>query len=202
MPSPAILFDIGNVLVRFDFALAVRKLEPLCDLPADLILDTIQTAKLGYEDGQLGDDEFIRRATELLGFKGGAGEFVEAWNSIFFNNPAMEQEVAALADRVPLWLLSNTSEIHLQKLFRDFNVFRHFRGGVFSHRARCSKPSPKIFQRVIEECELTPERTFFVDDLEANIQTARELGFHTHHYRHDRHAAFQTALADWLRIAE
>ena len=30
-------------------------------------------------------------------------------------------------------------------------------------------------------------KTFFIDDLLPNIETARALGFNAHHYHHDRH---------------
>ena len=41
---------------------------------------------------------------------------------------------------------------------------------------------------------ITKIETLFIDDLAANIATASELGFQTHHYHPDRHHELLAAL--------
>jgi putative hydrolase of the HAD superfamily len=109
----------------------------------------------------------------------------------------MEQSLAALAGQVPLYLLSNTSGLHKDYLLRTFPIFRHFADGVYSYSARSSKPEEAIFQQAIERFDLDPALTFYVDDLEPNIATARRLGFDAFLYDLNRHDLFEAALEAW-----
>ena len=100
----------------------------------------------------------------------------------------------ALHQKFPLFLLSNTNDMHVEGLFRDFPVFQHFKGGTYSHLARASKPHRAIYEIACNSHGLDPQTTFFIDDLAANIATARELGFHAHHYHPDRHEELLAAI--------
>ena len=61
----AFLFDIGNVLVRFDFSRAARAVAPLCDVAdAAEALQRMDAVKHGYEDGQVSRAEFLRTALD------------------------------------------------------------------------------------------------------------------------------------------
>jgi glucose-1-phosphatase len=184
----AFLFDIGNVLVRFDFPKAYRALAPLSGVEhTPDLLARIETVKLRYEDGQLSRAGFLRDVFEFLQFRGTESDFLAAWQGIFTANEPMVALVRALHGRFPLYLLSNTNCMHVEGLFRDFDFFGLFTGGTYSHVARASKPERRIFEIACEEHGLSPETTFFIDDLPANIATAQLLGFHTHEYHPDQH---------------
>ena len=101
-----------------------------------------------------------------------------------------------LHGRYPLFLLSNTNDMHREDIVRRFPFFARFAGGVFSYEVTCSKPDPRIFQIAIERCALEPARTFFIDDNLANIDAARALGFQTHHYDFARHEELLAALRE------
>ncbi len=182
------LFDIGNVLVRFDFSKAVRALAALSDVSDESeVLARIETVKIAYEDGQLPRTDFIREIISILKYRGTETELVAAWQDIFTANEPMHDLVRKLRANFPLYLLSNTSDIHVEGLFRDFDIFRNFTGATYSYVVRASKPHPPIYQIATLEHGLVPAETLFIDDLAANIATAKELGFQTHHYHPDRH---------------
>jgi putative hydrolase of the HAD superfamily len=182
------LFDIGNVLVRFDFSKAVRALAALSDVSDESeVLARIETVKIAYEDGQLPRTDFIREIISILKYRGTETELVAAWQDIFTANEPMHDLVRKLHANFPLYLLSNTSDIHVEGLFRDFDIFRNFTGATYSYVVRASKPHPPIYQIATLEHGLVPAETLFIDDLAANIATAKELGFQTHHYHPDRH---------------
>jgi hypothetical protein len=84
---------------------------------------------------------------------------------------------AKLAATAPLYLLSNTNDMHVEALLRDFEVFAHFSGATYSHEARASKPHKRIYEIACERHGLVPAETLFVDDLAANISAAVDLGF-------------------------
>ena len=191
----AFLFDIGNVLVRFDFSRAVRAVAALSDVADEAdALHRIEAVKLDYEDGQVSRAEFLREAFRILGYRGTEAQFIAAWQGIFSENEPMTALVRALHGRFPIFLLSNTNDMHVEGLFRDFPVFGHFTGATYSHEAKASKPHRSIYEIAARTHGLEPGATFFIDDLAANIATARELGFHTHHYRHERHGELLAAI--------
>lgn len=193
-PIRAFLFDIGNVLLRFDFAHALRALAAHCDEEEPTaVLARLEDVKLAYEDGQIDRASFLRAAFQALRYRGLEPDFIRAWEEIFEPNEPMIALVEQLHGRFPLYLLSNTSDIHRDYVFRQYPFFARFSGGVYSYLARRSKPGREIFEHAARELGLTPETTFFIDDLQANIATAQALGYICHHYHHERHDAL---LAD------
>ncbi len=197
MPSPAILCDIGNVIVTFDFSIAASRLAAQSDADAGTVLDRLHHLKLPFEDGRMEDDEFIARAIAEIGFRGNAEEFARVWCEIFAANEPMASTLRQAAADLPLFLLSNTSGLHKDYLFASYPVFGLFQDGVYSYSARSSKPERKIFELAIEQLGLEPAQTFYIDDLSANIDTAHALGFTVHHYDPHRHGELDTALDRW-----
>ena len=194
----AFLFDIGNVIVRFDFSRALRAVASLSDVPDEAAaLARIDAIKLIYEDGRMSRDEFLSQAFALLNYRGTREQFIAAWQDIFWANEPMHALIRSLHGRFPIHLLSNTNDMHVEGLLRDFGVFRCVTTGVYSHEVQASKPHPRIYEIACEKCGIEPATTFFIDDLAANIEAARDAGFQAHHYHHDRHDAL---LAD-LRAA-
>jgi HAD superfamily hydrolase (TIGR01509 family) len=102
-----------------------------------------------------------------------------------------------LKESSPLYLLSNTSELHLTYLEERFQILQHFADGVYSFRVQCAKPGRKIFEVAAKQFGVTPPRTLFVDDLAPNIESAADFGFHTIRYDWKRHAAFRKRLGEF-----
>jgi len=198
----AFLFDIGNVLLRFDFSLALKRLGAESEVhdPAE-VLARIDRVKVMYEDGQIDRASFLRGVFDVLRYRGTEAAFIAAWEEIFEPNEPMIALVERLHGRFPLYLLSNTSDIHRDYVFRRYPVFSRFTEGTYSYAVRASKPGPEIYQHAIRTHGLDPAGTFFIDDLLPNIETARSLGFRAHHYHHDRHGELEKELAG-LGIAE
>lgn len=198
MPCPVFLSDIGNVLVTFDFSIAARRLAERSAFPAETVLGQLDALKLPFENGGMDGPTFVKKAMEVIGFTGAAAEFETIWCEIFALNHPMALSVERLVgSEVPRYLLSNTSDIHLNHLRRAFPVFSHFSDGVYSFSAQSSKPEEGIFRQVIERFELEPASTLFVDDLPRNVETARRLGFWTVHYDPRHHRAFEDELERW-----
>jgi putative hydrolase of the HAD superfamily len=192
----AFLFDIGNVLLKFDFSVALRKLAAQGEVAEMVdVMARIDQIKLAYEDGQMDRAAFLRGAFDVLRYRGTEAEFIAAWEDIFVPNAPMVELVEKLHSRFPLYLLSNTSDIHREYVFRHYPFFRRFSAGTYSYEARTSKPGKAIYEVAQRQLGLEPVSTFFIDDLLPNIETARALGFVTHHYHYDQHPALLSQLA-------
>lgn len=191
----AFLFDIGNVLLRFDFGIAERRLTERSRRGAT-DFRPIDALKSDLESGRIDDDTFVRTAMDELAFEGTPAEFATIWQEIFLANDPMVALVEALAPRFPLYLLSNTSGLHLEYILREFPFFGRFRGGVYSHVAGTEKPDEAIYHQAIDAFQLDPARTIYIDDLPANAEAGRRIGFLTHRYSPDDHDALLGFLAD------
>ena len=159
MKIEALIFDIGNVLVLFDWRPFINKLQAAS---SNLTTDAEKKFReliLRYEIGEMSGEVFTRLATRTIGFQGDEREFVVIWNGIFSSNPPMEQTILGLKERFPLFLLSNTSDLHLTFLIQNFKVLQHFADGVYSFRARCAKPGREIYETAIRQFGLKPEKT-------------------------------------------
>jgi putative hydrolase of the HAD superfamily len=168
-----------------------------CPHPAETVLTLFEDIKGPYEVGRIDDAEFVREGMRLTGFTGTAEEFITIWCEIFTENLPMRQSLSAIAGEVPMYLLSNTNGLHKDHFWRTYGIFEPFADGVYSHEARCSKPGEEIFRHTIEKFDLDPARTFYVDDLLPNIDTAARLGFRTFHYSYAKHREFEASLAEW-----
>ena len=190
----AFLFDIGNVLLRFDFSVAIQRLEHRMDQKSGNLLATIEPIKVAYESGQIDRVVFLQQLGEVIRFTGTEPEFVSAWEDIFSENAPMIELVEALHGHYPLYILSNTSDLHVEFIQRKFPVFQLFDDAVYSFRVKSMKPSEEIFEAAIHQLGVVPHETVFTDDLAPNVIAARELGFHAIQYDPADHAAYVREL--------
>ena len=190
----AFIFDIGNVLLPFDFTIALRRLREKSDV--DSLVRAMEPVKFAYESGAIGRAEFLERMRAVLQYTGTEAEFVAAWEDIFTENRAMLELVRALHRHYPLYLLSNTSDLHMDYVTRKYPVFGLFKDGVYSYRAKCFKPDRRIYEIALQQFGIAAGETLFIDDLQPNIDAARALGFHAIRYDHNEHGDFVEKLAE------
>ena len=187
-----ILFDIGNVLLRFDYKEALHALIPAELGDAAERLRLLDVKRDDLESGRIDAASFTAWALETLGSRASAAEFIDAWRSIFTPIPETWQLAEKwAADGHRLILFSNINPIHHPWIYEAYPVFAHFHGAVMSHEIGCMKPLDGFYQTAIEAYQLVPEETFYIDDLPANIEAGRRYGFHCHQYDHQDHAALE-----------
>ena len=106
----------------------------------------------------------------------------------------MTRLVEAFHGRYPLYLLSNTNDLHVEYMFRQYPVFQRFTDGVYSHVVRCFKPDRAIYEVAQRQFAVVPHETVFIDDLPANVATARALGWQAIQYDFHNHTALEEEL--------
>jgi glucose-1-phosphatase len=174
-----ILFDLGNVIVPFDFKLAYRRLEELCGCPASEVPLRIRSTGLvqPFETGQLGAEQFVREVSAVLGLRASYSEFCELWTSVFLPDTLIpEQLLARLRERHRLLLLSNTNPIHFSMIRATYPLLEHFHDYVLSYEVGSAKPASKIYQEALARAQCRPEECFFIDDMAVNVEAARQHG--------------------------
>jgi 2-haloacid dehalogenase len=83
----------------------------------------------------------------------------------------------------PLYALSNWSAEKFPLVRRKFDFFDWFEDIVLSGEMRLIKPDPRIFTAFLERIKLTAPECLLIDDSQANLEAAREMGFHTLHFQ-------------------
>jgi glucose-1-phosphatase len=190
------LFDIGRVLLDFDFETSLARLLPPNHTDPHELLTRLLERKDDFEAGVIKADDYVCWALGVIGNGATPAEFRHAWQRIFTPNEPMWDKVRQLsAAGHQLILFSNTNAIHCPWVFEEYPDFSLFDGAVLSFEVGAIKPHPLIYQHAMDIHELDPSTTLYIDDMPENIATGIEFGFHCHHYRLDDHAAFERWLS-------
>lgn len=196
------LFDIGKVIVDFDFESSLFPLAARTGRDPMSAIAPLLTRKDDFERGLMSLDDFVTEALDALGPAVKRDVFIDAWRGIFTPNRPMWQVIENLADHGHrLLLFSNINPIHWPWLAEEFSIFRHFESGTFSYRTGAIKPESAIFQYAIDRHQILPQTTRYIDDLAANVDAGRALGFRCHHYDLNDHDSFEKWLRDELQIS-
>ena len=178
----SVIFDIGRVLVRLDFTriLDYFARHGLDTGSMDGLLERIELA--AYERGEFDGGELLRRIAGL-----GDGRMTEEalhreWLGMFIPDEDMLALARGIARRRRVYLLSNIGDLHWDFLRREIDVESIGHGALPSFKARASKPDPVIYRRAEELFDLEPSQTLFIDDLVANVDTARQRGWKAIHH--------------------
>ena len=189
------LFDIGRVLLDFDFESSLSRLLPAGCVDPRERLERLLQKKDEFEAGAIEVDPYINWALEVMGSSATPKEFCDAWRSIFTPNEPMwkcVRELAAKGHR--LILFSNTNAIHCPWMFENYSEFSLFEGAVLSYEVGVIKPDVGIYTHALEAHGLHPAATLYIDDLPENIATGRSFGLHCWQYDLRDHASFE----EWL----
>lgn len=175
----AVLFDLGNVVIPFDFKLAYRRLAEHCGLKPEEIPARIRTTGLvaPFERGEIAPEPFVRDFSSALGLHLSYQEFCEWWSCVFLPETLVPEELLAnLAGRYRLVAVSNTNAIHFPLLEKNYPLLRHFHEFVLSYRVGASKPEAKIYHEAIARAQCDAAECLFIDDLAVNVEAARAHG--------------------------
>jgi 2-haloacid dehalogenase len=181
MKIDTVIFDIGNVLVKWDPSNLYRKIFPgeeerrhflhtICTME----WHTLQDAGRSPQEG----------TTELLDkypeHKEAILAFYDRWEEMF--DGAIEGTVEILKEvkekGYRVYALSNYNAELYQRTVNDFPFLDWFDGKIISSEAKMKKPDENIYRLLFERFAIDPQTAIFIDDLAANIAAASRLGLH------------------------
>ncbi|MGD0773593.1 MAG: HAD family phosphatase [Candidatus Solibacter sp.] len=175
----AILFDLGRVLIDFDFRRGYRALEGLCPYTAEEIPRRLAGTGLvdRFETGLVEPREFVDQMCGILDLQVDYDQFRRIWSSIFTDPLIPESMLEGLGRRYPLVLVSNTNALHFEMLRETYHpLLRHFDALVLSHEVHAMKPRVEIFQAAVDLAGCRAEECFYTDDIPAYTEAARRMG--------------------------
>ncbi len=101
----------------------------------------------------------------------------EEFRNHYIHDDVMEIVKQLKNIQMPLAVLSNTVAEHALYLTQK-GIYDEFDELIFSYQVNKRKPDPEIYLLALEKVEAAPHETFYVDDLQVNIDAANALGMH------------------------
>ncbi len=190
MKIKTIIFDLGGVVLDIDPQLSINEFKKL-GLKDDSLFknnEFIDNVIRKFEKGILTPEVFRKRIREYTGLDLTDQQIDDAWNAILYDIPAERIKVLEeVKKNYKILLFSNSNEIHYDLYVRDLQLrfgYREFDDlfdkAYFSFDMHLSKPDVDGYEYIMYQNNLIPEETLFIDDLPANLKTAKSLGWKTY----------------------
>ncbi len=176
-----IAFDLGNVLISFDYQIVVNKFNRIKPGLGDKFYKLYQdnyNIHRDFEKGKIHTEEFLTIMLEWLEGKVIGKQFCKIYSSLF----SVNQEVVDLLPvlkrkKYKLVLLSNTNPIHKKYGYQHHNFLNYFDKLILSHEVKAIKPEKKIYQAVQEFTRQPASNHFYIDDILEYVNSAKNLGW-------------------------
>lgn len=185
-----IIFDYGNVIFEIDFKRAQNALLQCGILNVEEFFAHKKHNTLfnDFETGAISNAEFrqgIRLAARNEALTD--AEIDAAWNSLLVGVPENIHDVLlGVKEKYRTFLLSNNNAIHFEWIMKYLKETHQlesndgfFERTYYSHQMRLRKPDVTIFNQVINENNLIPDETLFIDDSPQHIEGAKAAGLRT-----------------------
>jgi FMN phosphatase YigB (HAD superfamily) len=175
-----VVFDLGKVLVDFDYGIAARHLAARCKVTANEINHYIATSPLlfRYETGLMTREAFYSEVCSATGFGGDIEDFASFFSDIFTEIRPMVELHGALRKRgVPTYIFSNTNDLAIGHIRRNFPFFSNFDGYILSYEVQAMKPDAKIYEALEKMSGRRGAEVLYLDDRSENVEAGAARGW-------------------------
>jgi len=180
-----VIFDLGGVLIDWNPRHLYRKLIPDAD-QMEAFLTTLCSSE--WNESLDAGRSWHDAIAELVAREPAQRPLIEAyrqrWPEMMAGSIDATVAIArALKQRnVPLYALTNWSAETFPYAQQRFEFLHWFDGIVVSGVERTVKPSPAIFEILLQRYDIDGNSAVFIDDSLRNVEAARALGIDAHHY--------------------
>jgi FMN phosphatase YigB (HAD superfamily) len=176
----AVVFDLGKVLVDFDYWIAARRFAARARMSALELMSFMVTSPLfvRLEKGLLTTEQFYHEVCAATGFSGSIAEFTNFFADIFFPIEPMVELHAALRQRgTPTYVFSNTNDLAISHIRRNFPFYSSFDGYILSYEHGLMKPEAGIYEIVEQVTRRRDTEILYLDDRPENIAAGAARGW-------------------------
>jgi len=175
-----IVFDLGNVLIPFDYNILIEAMNKIDDglgnRFAKKYYDNYHVHR-EYEKWELSDTEFLKIMMEWSENKISEENLKHIYSDLFVENKDTTPLLPILKENYKLVLLSNTNFIHQKYGWEKYDFLKHFDKLVLSHEVGAIKPEEKIYKAVEAFTNEPSECHFFIDDIAEYVEGAKKCGW-------------------------
>jgi FMN phosphatase YigB (HAD superfamily) len=178
--AKAVVFDLGKVLVDFDYSIAGRRIAGRGNMPAGEVQKFIDHSPLlfRFETGQISQEQFFDEVQSATGYAGTLEEFTGFFADIFSPiQPMLNLHAALQESRVPTYVFSNTNELAVGHIRKHFPFFSQFNGYVLSYEHGAMKPDTKLYEVVERTSQLRGADLLYLDDRPENVAAGAARGW-------------------------
>lgn len=175
-----VVFDLGKVLVDFDFGIAARRIAAEGTISSQAVKDYIDHSPLlfRYETGRITREEFYDEICRVSGFRGGIDAFATYFADIFAPIEPMIRWHARLRELgYPTYILSNTNDLAVEHIRRSYPFFANFDGYIYSYQVKAMKPQPEIYAALEAMAGAAGDELVFIDDRAENVAAGVQRGW-------------------------
>jgi FMN phosphatase YigB (HAD superfamily) len=175
----AVVFDLGKVLVDFDYSIAARRLAAKCRITPEEVREFLDHSPLlfRYETGLLTREQFYREVCAASGYGGPIEEFSSFFGDIFQPIERMVSLHDALRGRFPTYIFSNTNDIAVEHIRRNFPFFTNFDDYILSYEHGAMKPDARLYEVVERRSGKRGGQIVYLDDRAENIAAGAARGW-------------------------
>ncbi|MBI4163267.1 MAG: HAD family phosphatase [Candidatus Aenigmarchaeota archaeon] len=181
----AIISDLGNVIVPFDWSVFCRSFSKYCNLSEQEIKVMVIDSNLKdrYEKGKITSGEFYKQVKKITKSDISYRKFCYIWSNIFTVNRPLVDLLNKLRKSYNLFLLSNTNEIHFRHMRKRLKVLSQFKGFILSYKVGSTKPDLRIFLEAVKSAKCKPEECVYIDDIKEYSDVASRVGMRGINYK-------------------
>jgi glucose-1-phosphatase len=175
-----VVFDLGNVLIPFDYEIALKKLNAVDETLGDKFWKYYKTnyqIHRDFERGDLEEEMFINKMLHVLENKINRDTFCNLYSRIFTENTEVTSLLPILKKKYKLVLLSNTNSIHMEYGWKDYSFLKNFDKLILSHQVNAVKPEEKIYRAVEDYTKQPSNEHIFIDDIKEYVEGAIKAGW-------------------------
>jgi glucose-1-phosphatase len=176
----AIVFDLGNVLIPFDFNKAIIKLNQIENGMGDRLNNFFKSnynLHRDFEKGKIPENDFINRMLDVVDHRIDPATFCRYYGDIFSLNKNVISLLPVLKRNYKLFLLSNTDSIHKKYGWEKYEFLNNFKKLILSFEVGAVKPEAKIYRAVEEVSGFSSSEHFFIDDIQEYVDGAKKIGW-------------------------
>ena len=176
-----LVFDLGNVLIEWNSEKILASFEPEKER-RQLLRQVIFESGVWHQTDK-GELSLKEACDEVLAQLDDS--YHPAVQNIFYKvvevYSGLQEQIGLWADQgYRIYILSTTCEIFYRiEKAGLLPIFPLLSGYVLSSEVGIVKPEPEIYQKLLKKYGIEPTESVFIDDIQANLDTAAELGFET-----------------------
>jgi putative hydrolase of the HAD superfamily len=179
MNEKIIIFDLGNVLLKFDFNIVIDRMCKLSPKRREEILEYILTNEDRFERGLISNEEYYEKTKTMLNINIDYDNFCKYFSEMFEPMNDMIELLKKLSKNYRTFLLSNCNKIHIDYIWDKYDLWNYFEKCFFSYEIGYRKPEKEAFWSVLNYANIKPENAIFTDDMEKNVLGAKEIGINS-----------------------
>lgn len=181
-----VIFDIGNVILEYNPKEYLSKKLINIDLVSIIFKEIFQSKEWEMLDrGTITEEEainnIVNRNNDIECYIRGA---FDNWYELLVPiNETISIIKSLKKEGYNIYFLSNFHKISFEKIKEKYDFLNDFDGGIVSFKENLIKPEVDIYKRLLDEYKLKEEESVFIDDMEVNINAAKEININTILYK-------------------